>query len=82
MIAGFVKVDPHNFYSKVWPQINAKVDAIHSNLPKFKLGEEATLTIHWGYKVAGTGEVVILAASRSERGKVDEHWVEPSLLKA
>lgn len=82
MIAGFIKMDPRDFCSKVWPQINAKVDAIQSNLPKVKLGEEAALTIHWGYKDDATGEVVVLAASKSELGKVDEHWVEPSLLKA
>ena len=80
MIDGFVEVDLQNFYSKIWPQINGSVDAVHSNLAKFKLGEEAALRIHWGYKDAATGEVVVIAASKSEFGKMDEHWVKPSLL--
>lgn len=82
MIPGFVKVDPHEFYTEVWSRIQSQVEAVQSNLPKIKLGEESILVVHWGYKVPDTGEVVVLAVTRSEPKKVDEHWVAPSLFKS
>jgi hypothetical protein len=81
MIAGFVKVDRHVFYTKVWPSISTKVDAVQSNLKQVKAGEENTLLIHWGYKVPDTEETVVLAVSQNIKGQLDEHWVEPSVLE-
>lgn len=79
MIAGFIKVDRHVFYTKIWPSISSKVDAVQSNLKQVKAGEEDTLLIHWGYKDSDTEETVVLAVSRNVKGNLDEHWVAPLL---
>jgi putative NIF3 family GTP cyclohydrolase 1 type 2 len=83
MITGFVKVDRHNFYTKVWPSISTKVDAVQSNLKQVKAGEANTLLIHWGYKVKvlETEETVVLAVSQNVKGHLDEHWAAPSVLE-
>lgn len=81
MIAGFVKVDRHVFYTKIWPSISNKVDAVQSNLKQVKAGGENTLLIHWGYKSSDTEEPIVLAVSQNVKGQLDEHWVAPSLLE-
>lgn len=84
MIAGFVKVDRHDFYTKIWPSISNKVDAVQSNLKQVKAGEANTLLIHWGYKVKvlETEETVVLAVSQNVKGQLDEHWVAPELAES
>lgn len=78
MMPGFVEVDCHTFYSKVWERIARDVDAVESNWAAAKKGERPIL-ITWGYKNEETGEKVILAISHSD-DEGDKHWVVESLL--
>jgi hypothetical protein len=78
MKPGFIEIDKHVFYGKVWPRIKDKVDAMVSNLANCKAGREDTLIIEWGYKEKTTGETTIVAVSHS-RNELEKHWVIPTL---
>lgn len=87
MISGFVKLDGPRFYREVWAQIKDRAEAIESNLKDIRDCKKSDipappLLIHWGCKDKTTGEITVLAISRSPGNSPDEHWAAPHLIES
>lgn len=80
MIPGFLAIDRHRFYSEVWPRICGKVEAVQSNLKRYRLTGALPLVIYWGHKGDIRDTTTIIAVSFSNGAHPDEYWIAPELI--
>lgn len=78
MIPGFIEVDRHTFYGKIWLRICNEIEAVESNWAAAKKGERP-IVIKWGYKDENTGEKIVVAVTHTDDIN-ERHWVDKSLL--
>lgn len=85
MMPGFIEIDRHRFYGKIWPRIRPYADSMQSNWDEVHACKKAKvpapeLYIYWGYKDIQTEEKVIIAVTTANAGG-ERHWIAPHLDK-